>query len=253
MWFITVPRFYFITASGHWRQKKTDTMKKLMSIVMLLAVTAALHAQKSVTQFLGIPVDGTKSEMIRKLKAKGFESAPYDKEVLEGEFNGYDVNISVVTNNNKVYRIFIIDANPTNEAQIKIRFNNLCDQFFYNLKYTSSGDQKISEDEDISYEMAVKSKTYDAIFFQILPEDGIESETKANAILSQKYTPEQLANPTEEIKDDITSINFDTYAEIRSNNCPNRIVWFRILESYGQYRIGMYYDNVYNQADGSDL
>ena len=253
MWFITVPRFYFITASGHWRQKKTDTMKKLMSIVMLLAVTAALHAQKSVTQFLGIPVDGTKSEMIRKLKAKGFESAPYDKEVLEGEFNGYDVNISVVTNNNKVYRIFIIDANPTNEAQIKIRFNNLCDQFFYNLKYTSSGDQKISEDEDISYEMAVKSKTYDAIFFQILPEDGIESETKANAILSQKYTPEQLANPTEEIKNDITSINFDTYAEIRSNNCPNRIVWFRILESYGQYRIGMYYDNVYNQADGSDL
>ena len=191
--------------------------------------------------------------MIRKLKAKGFESAPYDKEVLEGEFNGYDVNISVVTNNNKVYRIFIIDANPTNEAQIKIRFNNLCDQFFYNLKYTSSGDQKISEDEDISYEMAVKSKTYDAIFFQILPEDGIESETKANAILSQKYTPEQLANPTEEIKNDITSINFDTYAEIRSNNCPNRIVWFRILESYGQYRIGMYYDNVYNQADGSDL
>ena len=228
-------------------------MKKLMSIVMLLAVTAALHAQKSVTQFLGIPVDGTKSEMIRKLKAKGFESAPYDKEVLEGEFNGYDVNISVVTNNNKVYRIFIIDANPTNEAQIKIRFNNLCDQFFYNLKYTSSGDQKISEDEDISYEMAVKSKTYDAIFFQILPEDGIESETKANAILSQKYTPEQLANPTEEIKNDITSINFDTYAEIRSNNCPNIIVWFRILESYGQYRIGMYYDNVYNQADGSDL
>lgn len=104
-------------------------MNKLMSIVMLLAVTAALHAQKSVTQFLGIPVDGTKSEMIRKLKAKGFESSCYDKEVLEGEFNGQDVNVFVVTNNNKVYRIMLADKNNIDEANIKIRFNNLCDQF----------------------------------------------------------------------------------------------------------------------------
>lgn len=243
----------FYNSFGALEAKTADTMNKLMTIVMLLAVTAALHAQKSVTQFLGIPVDGTKSEMIRKLKAKGFESTSYDKEVLEGEFNGQDVQVHVVTNNNKVFRIMVADANPTNEAQIKIRFNNLCDQFFYNLKYTSSGDQKIPESEDISYEMAVKSKTYDAIFFQILPEDGVEAETKANAILSQKYTPEQLANPTEEIKNDITSINFDTYFETRTNNCINRIVWFRIIESYGQYFIAMYYDNEYNKADGSDL
>ena len=98
-------------------------MKKLMSIVMLLAVTAALHAQKSVTQFLGIPVDGTKSEMIRKLKAKGFESSRYDKDVLEGEFNGHNVMLKVATNKNKVCRILVVDANPTDEAQIKIRFN----------------------------------------------------------------------------------------------------------------------------------
>ena len=187
-------------------------MKKLMSIVMLLAVTAALHAQKSVTQFLGIPVDGTKSEMIRKLKAKGFESAPYDKEVLEGEFNGQDVMVYVVTNNNKVYRIMVADANLTDEAQIKIRFNNLCDQFRNNGKYFSSGDYTIPENEDISYEMAVKAKEYQALFLQMHPTDTFGS-----------------------------------------NDMLNRQVWFTINEVYGQYGIAIYYDNVYNQADGSDL
>ena len=69
---------------------------------MLLICSIALHAQNDVTRFLGIPVDGTKYEMIQKLKAKGFQSTPFDKDVLTGEFNGTDVNIYVVTTNNKV-------------------------------------------------------------------------------------------------------------------------------------------------------
>ncbi len=221
-------------------------MKKLMSIVMLLAVTAALHAQKSVTQFLGIPVDGTKSEMIRKLKAKGFESAPYDKEVLEGEFNGQDVMVYVVTNNNKVYRIMVADANITDEAQIKIRFNNLCDQFKNNRKYFCSGDYKIPEDEDISYEMAVKAKTYEASFAQV---DTTEIINKSVALAFEKYPAEELTNPSEEILNDIKAINYSVVNELFSN----KVVWFKIEELDGEYYIAMYYDNGYNQADGSDL
>ena len=179
---------------------------------MLLAVSAALHAQRNVTQFLGIPVDGTKSEMIRKLKDKGFKSTSFDKDILEGEFNGRDVNVSIGTNNNKVYRIFILDANPSNESQIKIRFNNLCSQFENNLRYISMEDQTIPESEDISYEMSVNSKVYEAGFFQKASTDTLG--------ISDMY---------------------------------NRVVWFKITESYGEYRIGMYYDNVYNQADGSEL
>ena len=58
--------------------------------------------------FLGIPVDGTKSAMIQKLKAKGYTyNATLD--ILEGEFNGQPVFISVVTENNKVYRICLLD------------------------------------------------------------------------------------------------------------------------------------------------
>lgn len=75
---------------------------------MQFVLSVSLYAQKDVTQFLGIPVDGYKPEMIKKLKDKGFTISPYNKDVLVGEFNGTKVNIHVVTNNNKVYRIMVV-------------------------------------------------------------------------------------------------------------------------------------------------
>jgi hypothetical protein len=135
----------------------------------MLSVT--LYAQKDVTQFLGIPVDGYKPEMIQKLKTKGFTINPLTKDVLDGEFNGTDVNVFIATNNNKVWRIALADANHVNETDIKIRFNNLIKQFQNNKNYSSTSDSTIlkytiPEDEDISYEMTVKNKRYQAVFYQ---------------------------------------------------------------------------------------
>lgn len=67
----------------------------------------SMYAQSDVTKFLGIPVDGFKPDMIRALKAKGFVSSITDKDILEGEFNGTQVNVYTATNNNKVYRIMV--------------------------------------------------------------------------------------------------------------------------------------------------
>lgn len=104
-------------------------MKKLLSITMLLISSLFVYAQQDVTKFLGIPVDGSKSEMIQKLKAKGYTSSQHNKEILVGEFNGTDVNIHIATNNNKVCRIMVCDANSIDEGGIRIRFNRLCEQF----------------------------------------------------------------------------------------------------------------------------
>lgn len=114
--------------------KQEITMNKILSVVMLLTISTILYAQKDVTRFLGIPVDGSKSEMIQKLKAKGYR---YNStlDCLEGEFNGSQVHLSVVTNNNKVWRIVVMDAVPSNEADIRIRFNALCRQFKNNQRY----------------------------------------------------------------------------------------------------------------------
>ena len=143
-------------------------MKKTLTLAVVLMTSIALSAQekKDVTKFLGIPVDGYKSEMISKLKAKGFTSTSRDKNILEGEFNGKDVELHVVTNNNKVYRIYLEDKNHVSESDIRIRFNNLLNQFENNSKYIGYSNKPIPEDEDLSYEISVKNKRYEALFYQ---------------------------------------------------------------------------------------
>ena len=143
-------------------------MKFIIFILQALLIPSiAVHAQNDVTQFLGIPVDGSKTEMIQKLKAKGFHINPHDKDVLEGEFNGKDVYIHIATNNDKVCRIMVSDINSVDERSIQIRFNNLCRQFEQNPKYISLGNYQIPDDENIDYEITVKNKRYEAIFYQL--------------------------------------------------------------------------------------
>lgn len=219
-------------------------MKKLLSITMLLISSLFIYAQQDVTKFLGIPVDGSKSEMIQKLKAKGYTSSPLDKDVLVGEFNGADVNIHVVTNNNKVYRIMICDVNNIDERAIQIRFNRLCEQFVNNSKYSSLPleEYMIPDDEDISYEITVHKKRYEAVFYQKTDETFMAKQIEA---AFPQYTKEQLANPSEELRAEI--VNFVT------QYISKKAVWFMINERLGKYCITMYYDNEYNNANGEDL
>ena len=229
---------------------KLGDMKKIFAIAVLLMLSMVLHAQNDVTKFLGIPVDGSKSEMINKLKAKGYRSSAYDKEILEGEFNGRDVTIHIATNNDKVCRIMVCDKNNVDEGSIKIRFNNLCHQFENNPRYSPlKEDQTIPDDEDISYEMTVHNKRYQAIYFQKQSsEDSVAYAEKLKAVLLSKYTEGQLANQTEEIQTDIVEL-----LTKQVEQTSKRIVWFIISKFRGEYYISMYYDNEYNRANGEDL
>ena len=197
-------------------------MRKFLTLLAMIDISASVFAQKEVTQFLGIPVDGSPTEMIKKLKAKGFktdedfmqaiklEGFDWDEpEVLSGRFNGEYVRLYLNVGTNNVWRISLVDKNSRDETQIKIRFNTLVRQFEGNGKYVPFVDeQTIADDEDISYQMTVNKKQYQAGFVQ-KGEDGTVDE--------------------------------------------KRFVWFTIGEGYKGYVIYMFYDNEYNQADGSDL
>jgi hypothetical protein len=212
-------------------------MKKLFLLLSLFCVTAIVNAQnKDVTKFLGMRVDGTKSEMLGKLKIKGFRPTSFDSEILVGEFNGYEVEAYVVTNKGRVWRIMLMDVVGRNEANIKLRYNNLCDQFRNNEKYFSfpERDQKIPEDENISYNMNVKNKRYQAVFYQ-MPED------------LSKYSIEDFSGLSKESKADFLAMILGT------NLIEKKSVWFTIGEIRGDYYIIMYYDNRYNMANGEDL
>lgn len=222
---------------------------------MTIFISSYALAQKHVTEFLGIPIDGSKSAMIQKLKNKGFQ---YNStlDYLTGEFNGQKVNVHVVTNNNKVWRIMIQDVLSTrNESDIIIRFNRLCSQFAKNKKYMPQnieGKFEIDQGEDISIQMSLYNKRYEAAYFQIFESDY--DTTGASKIIMEKlqktYTSEQINNLSEEEK---MQFAVESGIEILLGKVSKRSVWFMIVEEYGRYSIIMYYDNEYNYADGEDL
>ncbi len=196
-------------------------MRKFLTLLAMIAISASVFAQKEVTKFMGIPVDGSPTEMIKKLKAKGFKTdegfmrdvkrglIDWDEpEVLTGRFNGEKVLLGLLVEQNKVWRIYLADKDSRDETQIKIRFNTLVRQFENNDKYVYFYEQTIADDEDISYQMTVNKKQYEAIFAQ-KGEDGTIDE--------------------------------------------KRVVWFRISQRSDGYLIDMFYENEYNRADGSDL
>lgn len=232
-------------------------MKKFLNITIALLFSTVIFAQNNVTQFLGIPIDGTKSAMIEKLKAKGFT---YDaaNDVLNGQFNGRSSNLYIVTNKNKVYRIMVADADGSSETDIRIRFNKLSGQFEHNGKYIPGdiiqyllGEYRIDEDEDISYEMIAHNKRFQAGFYQISDEDGIDSVALTNLIAEtlKRYDEDDLdgMNEDEAIKMFINL--WDNFTQTISH----KSVWFTISEYYGKYYISIYYDNVLNMANGEDL
>ena len=264
-------------------------IKTLILCTTLLTLSVLCSAQDRALKFLGIPVDGYKSEMIQKLRDEGYTySKDGDEDVLTGEFNGTDVNIYIVTNKNKIWRVYIADDDTRDEYQIKLRFNTLCEQFEKNPRYTAiSEDQKIPMDEDISYEMNVNDKRYEAAFYQI-PDDPnlmkaieelsarfdnlnsdqpdslafeqqVEVITGLFAALSaydaetfSKYDADyfvQFGSATEEEQVEMAMTLMEDIMSILSN----RAVWFTISEYYGGYYISMYYDNGYNRASGEDL
>lgn len=223
-------------------------LKYVVWLFMLLIISVTSYAQKDVTQFLDIPVDGYKTEMIKKLKSKGFTINQHKEDILEGEFNGTDVNIFLGTNNNKVWRIAVSDVNPTDETNIKIRFNNLIQQFKNNSRYSEQADSTLAKytipnDEDISYEITVNKKRYEAVFYQ--KSLNYDSLIKESAILLAKDT----LNDKEKER---LKILFSEVME-ESLNSLNKQVWFMIKEDYGKYRIVIFYENEYNKANGKGL
>jgi hypothetical protein len=233
-------------------------MKKIFSCLFLL-VSITVSAQKDVTKFLGIPVDGYKTEMKKKLISKGF-TYNSQNDFFEGEFNGQNVNVYIATNNNKVWRIMVCDANTCSETDIKIRFNKQCGQFEKNPKYIAANlgkkEYTISCDEEISYEMSVHKKRYEASYLQIPdPEliDTLAIQQKVKNILLQEYTKEQIENPNEQLKEDMQNIAQNAAYRMALDIMEKKFVWFMISENYGRFYITMFYDNEYNHANGEDL
>lgn len=229
-------------------------MKNLLFAIMLLFATTA-NSKNDVTKFLGIPVDGTKNAMIDKLIDKGF-TYNREEDYLEGEFNGQDVHLNVVTNNNKVYRIMVTETTKWNETDIRIRFNTLFNQFNNNPRYLCLNEKSlIPEEEKIAYEMEINNKRYEADFFQEISFDNIDTiaiKEKAKELLKKSSSDDDIyysSGKTEKVDNAYKlMLLYHVY-----ENAKNKLVWFIINKFLDKYYIVIYYDNLYNRANGEDL
>lgn len=214
-------------------------MKRIFLCVTVLILSLSIFAQTAPIKFLGIPVDGKKSDMISALEKKGFEhEKTYDgTDFLVGDFNGRKSNIYVHTNKNIVDRIMVAYADNVDEAQIKIDYNNLLYRLQHNEKYMELENQyPIPDSEDISYEIRVNKKRYDSAFW-----------------VKASYNDEQL-NEFKEAMADMSEDDATAYAIEKALDLMQGQVWFTISEyGYDSYSILIYYDNLVNQDHGEDL
>ena len=234
-------------------------MKRLLSFIIgILIMCSTVFGQSEGTlKFLGIPVDGSKSEMVTALKSKGFR---YDSNsgFLVGDFNGRESHIGIVENHGKVYRVVVFDANTYDAGEIRIRFNNLIHQFENSngKYYYIVQNEMIPEDEDISYEINVHDKQYSATFIYnpLYGNDELRDKVINEVVEENKLLLEKKGITSEEFYS-----NKDNYIQVFSSivdkifQMSNGSVWFQIFEYYGKYYIGIYYDNLINSPNGEDL
>lgn len=263
-------------------------MKKTILIALLTLFSVVCFAQDGgPLKFLGIPIDGTEAQFIAKLKAKGFI---YNNatEGYKGQFNGKKVDVFIHTNHALVDRVYV--AFPyTNESGIRMEFNRLLGQFNDTGKYMDlSMNKEIPEDDDISYEITVNDKRYQASFSYFDPDRDPQAFSDALLeVFSNLLTDEQMAilkeyarkmaDASDDDKDAIQAQMTESLQSMvlgqeameepdlekaflllvsimdRMRSLADGNVWFMIHESYGRYQIGLYYDNLHNQAHGEDL
>lgn len=263
-------------------------MKKfILSILTTICLVFDVFAQQPCISFMGIPVDGDPVEVVNKLLDKGFTYAGHDKGShyrLSGYFNGNKSNVYVCYYNNTVHRIMVCDSNTSSEAYIKIQFNKLITTFNNNAKYTASENNSyISNDDDISYNMRVKDKLYDALYIYNFSDWLLEYENFIKS-LNKEEIAAQLQNifstyenvDTREFDIKVMYNNFiSTENNVDLSRWPSKdhafaymiistnihikklektqYVWFRICEYGSEYYITYYYDNEDNKTFSNEL
>lgn len=229
------------------------------SVFSVIAI--AQTTTEGTLKFLGIPIDGSKDNMISRIKEKGFRFDSYN-DCLRGQFNGKDVEVYVVTNHEVVDRIYV-EYPEMSESRVITEYNILLGQFNRNKKYIAlEENEKIPDNEDLSYEMTVKNKKYGAAFMYISPDlfteeeidnlhtmrEQVEGMSSEEMQVMGQAMADSLQTRTSEISIEDTMKTINKLMSLVSGN-----VWFTIHEHYGQYQIGIYYDNLKNRPNGEDL
>ena len=171
----------------------------------------------------------------------------------------------------------------TSEREIRNEFNRLLSQFNENAKYMDLDfNEEIPSDENISYEIMVNNKRYQASFYYFDQDrdvtefsnalvdklSGFLTAEEANRVRESNASFLELSEDERgEVVDKMAAelgqsmANLDEESQLRYflgylealQSLADGNVWFMISESGAQYQILLFYDNPRNQAHGEDL
>lgn len=139
-------------------------MKRLM-IALFTFIALASYAQE-VIDFMGIPVDGSVSEMMAKLQEKGFQETE-EYNTLKGLLDGVPVRLTVCESRDKVYEIVVCYYFEGDNAEMVQCVNNLVGRFRGNSKYKEVQSEMITEDDLTESKLKQKYLGYYAHFTKI--------------------------------------------------------------------------------------
>lgn len=238
-------------------------MKKIV-FTLLMLLTLSLSAQNDgVIKFMGIPVDGSKSDMILKLKQKGF-TYDYENDIFSGKFDGESISGMIQTYNDKVYNIrFTHDVTGFNKSVVIHKFNLFVSKYNFNEKYMSCIEfdkatkgidtYQIDDYEDINYEMK-KGKVYRAQYYYKYEKDLSDTTGYYQYKIETITKFSDLARSQGVNIDDY--INEDTLqALFFMHRLEQDLVQFYIIEgmNYNTFLIMFDYYNRRNAPNGEDL
>ena len=139
-------------------------MKRLLFVILVLL--AVVSNAQEVIDFMGIPIDGSVSEMVSKLQEKGFRKT--DKPgTLEGLIDDTPVQLDIHVSKGKVYEINICYDVEDDRTQIVQCINNLVGKCKGNPKYKEVQSEMITEDDLTESKLKKEYLGYFAYFTQI--------------------------------------------------------------------------------------
>ena len=141
-------------------------MKKFLLVILILLSFRSFSQVK----FMGVSIDGNKTEVTNKLRQRGFK-CNNNFGYLEGYVNNKKVILNIEDCYGKVFRIYYSEKSTRDKIKIINRFNTLLKQFEKDKNYIKISGDIIPEDENISYNMNVNNKIYEADFIQLPKEN----------------------------------------------------------------------------------
>lgn len=231
---------------------KTIVMKRfIFLIVAVLCPLLAAGQQKQLPvnptiTFLGVPVDGTKSDIINALTSKGF-AYDMDEDGMFGEFMGESAFVHLSENKaGKVCRLMVyFHTKESAKENIEV-YNKLINRFnadsttywsFYEeelLAENANLDSLLNIGENIWADYLLSQQIDTAAYLK-----------NVFATMLSKYTPEQIKNPTEEQRLETVAIMQTEVSKLHNGRVF--IILFKDEDEGGKFCVCIYFYNQKNE------